>query len=215
MHFSKFTRVASIAGFVAAFSAANAYFVPVTVSGTATGSFAGTTNGFSYAPGAPIDGSLQFEDTSSQFSGSVGYYGISPVLNSGTFGDVTLIAPITGTQVYSGSLAVDITFVSPTNTSQVYTATVTGSITGAILSGKHAAPAKGGVTISFGTTPITFYYGDHDSQWFSLELNPITFGPKGGTQAITGYGETYASTPAPAGALVFLVGALRRRRNRA
>ena len=214
MQSSTITRVAAVAGLAAAFSAANAFFVPVTVAGTATGGFSGTTPGFSYASGPAIDGSLQFEDVSSQYSGDVGYYGISPQLASGTFGEVSLVAPVSGTQVYSGNLAVDISFTSPTNTSQVFTATVMGSITGAIIAGPHQGGATGGVTISFSNTPVYFNYGPGNMDWFSLQLNPITFGPQGGTQALTGFGKTYA-TPAPAGALVFLIGALRRRRNRA
>jgi hypothetical protein len=209
----KSLRYGAIGVLVAVAGAANAFFVPVTVSGSATGVFSGATPGFSSAPGPIIDGSNQFNDTSSQQSGAIGYYGISPVLDSGTFGVVTLVAPVSGTTHYNGTYAVDITFTSPTNTSQVFTASVTGSITGAIVA-QHKG-ATGGVTISFSPTPIYFNYGPGDADWFSLTLNPITFGPKGGTQSITGYGQTYATTPAPAGALVFLVGALRRRRNRA
>jgi len=206
-------RYGAIGVLVAVTGAANAFFVPVTVSGSAAGSFSGTTPGFSIAPGPVIDGTNQFDDTSSQQIGDIGYYGISPVLDSGTFGIVTLIAPVSGTTVYNGNLAIDVTFTSPTNTSEVFTAVVQGSITGAVV--KTHKAATGGVTISFSSTPVYFYYGPGGVDWFSLTLNPITFGPKGGSQAITGYGQTFAATPAPAGALVFLVGALRRRRNRA
>jgi hypothetical protein len=195
---------------------ANAYFVPVTVAGTATGSYTGSTTGFSYAPAPAIDGSLQFEDISSQYIGDVGYYGISPQLASGAFGEVTLVAPAPGsgkTTVYNGDLWVDVTFTSPTNTSQVFQALVEGSITGSVNASSKTKGhgATGGVTISFSSTPVLFSYGAYDQDWFTLQLNPITFGPLGGTQAITGYGETYA-TPAPAGAIVFAIGALARRR---
>jgi hypothetical protein len=204
-------RLGALGVLVASAGAANAFFVPVTVSGSATGSFAGSTTGFGTAPGPVIDGSNEFTDTSSQQVGDVGYYGISPVLDSGTFGVVTLVAPTTGRTVYNGTYSLDVTFSSPTITSHTFVATVTGSITAATA---HSA-ATGGVTISFGTAPVYFTYGPGGTDWFTLTLNPITFGPKGGTQDITGFGQTYASTPAPAGALVFLVGALRRRRNRA
>jgi hypothetical protein len=207
------SRAFTVAGFAAATVAAGAMFVPVDVSGTATGGFSGTTPGFSYAPGPLIDGPLQFEDISSQYVGDVGYYGISPVLDSGTFGMVTLTTPVSGTQVYSGSLAVDVTFVSPTNVHQIFVAAVDGSITGAIIH-PVSRPATGGVTIAFNNAPIVFYYGPGDVDWFSIQLNTITFGPGGGTQAITGHGLTYAVAPSPAGALVFLVGALSRRKKR-
>jgi hypothetical protein len=216
MNSMKANKIIFAAGLLAVGVSANAFFVPVTVAGTATGHFTGTTTGFSYAPGAAIDGSLQFEDTSSQYMGDTGYYGISPVLDSGSFGSVTLVAPTAGsgkTQVYNGDLLVDVFFTSPENTSQVFEATVEGSITGSINASKKSkgSAAKGGVTISFSSNPILFHYGPFDQDWFTLQLNPITFGPKGGTQSITGFGETFA-TPAPAGAVVFLIGALRRRR---
>jgi hypothetical protein len=219
MNYLKAKRTVAAAGILLGAASANAFFVPVDVAGTATGNFTGSTTGFSYAPGVVIDGANQFEDTSSQYAGSVGYYGISPVLDSGSFGEVSLVAPAAGSgkkMVYSGDLMVDVFFTSPTNTSQVYEASVEGSITGSINASKKSKGSKatGGVTISFSNSPIEFKYGPYNQDWFSLQLNPITFGPNGGSQAITGYGQTYAA-PGPAGAAMFLVGALGRRRKKA
>ncbi len=189
-----------------------AQFVPVTISGTSTGKVIGG-NGVTYSPGATIDGPLQFEDTSSQIQGDLGYYGIGSDFSSGSFGNVSLVAPVAGsgkTVKYNDTLVIDVTFVSPTNTSQDFQASVVGSLTGSIVaSGKtKGSKATGGVTVSFGPTPLKFYYGPQDKDWFTLQLNSVSFGPSGGTESITGYGETYAIpvTPEPVTTLLAVAG---------